>query len=352
MILKYKPEFKSTKKYWEAFWNKEIIDRPVVMVTSPLEGVEQKPHPDYMSGSDGNFDYALKSFEDWAATTFFGGEAIPIFEPSFGPDQFSAFLGAELDFTASKRTSWVHPFVKDWEDVNLTLDESNPNWVKMVNFMTYAGKYSEGKFLISSIDCHSNMDCLRAIRGTENLCMDICDNPNEIERALKQTRALYSPIYEKLYEVGNMKRGTSAWIPFYCEGRFSAIQCDFQCMLSPEDGLRFVIPALEEEASYLDHCIFHYDGKEALRHLDNILAIKEIDAIQWGPGAGQPRTVEWMDLLKKIQSAGKGLWLYDWTTDEIKNYYKELKPAGLAFSINVNSQKEAEDLLEWFRVNT
>ena len=52
----------------------------------------------------------------------------------------------------------------------------------------------------------------------------------------------------------------------------------------------------------------------------------EIDCVQWVPGAGQPRTVEWMDLLQKIQAAGKSVWIYDWTVEEIMAYHKELAP--------------------------
>jgi hypothetical protein len=148
------------------------------------------------------------------------------------------------------------------------------------------------------------------------------------------------------------RRGTTSWIDAYCEGRYNVIQCDFICMLSPRQARRFVIPALEEEANFWDHTIFHYDGPAALAHLDDILAIRGIDVIQWVPGAGQPRTVEWMDLLKKIQQAGKGLWLYDWTVEEIQAVYKDLRPEGLWFSVRVGSEREADQLLNWFRRNT
>jgi hypothetical protein len=353
MELLYKPDFNRAKKYWDAFWNKEIIDRPVVCVTSPKKGMVQKECPPYMNGADGQFGKALQYFEAWASTTYFGGEAIPVFEPTFGPDQFSAFLGAELVMAEDAHTSWAVPFVESWDEINLVLSDSNTVWKKMLGFIGYAAKYSENKFLISTLDYHGNMDCLSAIRSPEKLCYDLYDYPDKVEKVMKQVRNMYVPIYEGVYKAGNMKNtGTSSWIPFYCEGKFTALQCDFQCMLSPDDEKRFVLPALEEEASYLDHSVFHYDGKEALRHLDDILAIDAIDVIQWVPGAGQPRTVEWMDLLVKIQKAKKGLWLYDWTIEEIKMHYRELKPEGLCFSIQASSENEAEDLLEWFKQNT
>ena len=71
--------------------------------------------------------------------------------------------------------------------------------------------------------------------------------------------------------------------------------------------------------------------------------------IQWVPGAGQPRTVEWMDVLQKIQKAGKGLHLYDWHNEEIKRYRKDLKPEGLMFQTWAQTPAEADGLLEFLR---
>ena len=67
------------------------------------------------------------------------------------------------------------------------------------------------------------------------------------------------------------------------------------------------------------------------------------------PGDGQPRTLEWMELLHKIQAAGKGLWLYDWTAEEIKRHFKELKPEKLVFSVDVASEDEAVELLDYLK---
>ncbi len=113
----------------------------------------------------------------------------------------------------------------------------------------------------------------------------------------------------------------------------------------------FAIPAIEYEVNHLKHCVYHYDGKEALGHLDDILAIKGIDVIQWVPGSGNPRSIEWMDLLKRIQKAGKGLWIYDWSAEEIKQHFKELKPEGLLFQVTAGSAEEADGLIGYVKKN-
>jgi len=298
----------------------------------------------------------LDKFEKWANSTYFAGEAIPFLYATFGPDQFSSFFGTELFPADDFSTVWAKPWVKCWNNIDIKLrDGKGGTFDRMIEFIKHAAERGEGKYFVSMIDLHSNMDCLSAMRGPEMLCMDLIDCPEEIDKAMLKVRSYYKTVYEAVYKAGKMdSRGSIGFAPFYTEGKFAVIQCDFLCMLGPEHARRYVIPALEEEAAYLDHCVFHYDGKEALKHLDDILSIKEIDAIQWVPGGGQPRTVEWMDLLKKIQKAGKGLHIYDWTVEEIKYCCKQkvLRPEGLMFDVKVNSPAEADELIEFLSKNT
>lgn len=102
MELQYKPDFSEACKYWDAFWQSEIIDRPCIAIIAPQDGCIRAPAPPYMAGSDGQYEAAVRQFDHWAAITFFGGEAIPFFDDSFGPDQFSTFIGAELDSSKKK----------------------------------------------------------------------------------------------------------------------------------------------------------------------------------------------------------------------------------------------------------
>lgn len=356
MNLIYKPDFDRAKEYWRAYWEKEIIDRPCVCIKAPKgRNLKEEPPRDLIT-SYPSADAMIDKFEKWANSTYFAGEAIPFLYATLGPDQFSSFFGTELFMAEDFSTAWAKPWVTSWSDVDIKLKVEKGSTFNRINeFIKYAAERSEGKYLISMIDLHSNMDCLSAMRGPEMLCMDLVDCPEEIDRAMLKVRSYYKTVYESIYISGKMdSRGSIGFASFYSEGKFAVIQCDFLCMLSPEHARKYVIPALEEEAAYLDHCVFHYDGKEALRHLDDILSIKEIDVIQWVPGAGQPRTIEWIDLLKKMQKAGKGLHLYDWTVEEIKYCCKEriLRPEGLMFEVQVDSTGEAEELLEFLLKNT
>ena len=93
--LKYKENFAETKEYFRAFWEKEVIDRPLIAVKCP-KNPDLKIHPaPYMAGAEkGNYMEVLKIQENYFRNTEFSiGEAIPTFECTFGADQFAAFLG-------------------------------------------------------------------------------------------------------------------------------------------------------------------------------------------------------------------------------------------------------------------
>jgi len=346
-------DFERKKKYFEAFWEKEIIDRPLVRIVAPkkpllpisyLEGVEE-----------GNYLPVLEKFVANIENTWYGGEALPVFECTLGPDQFASFLGGKIEFSKEAQTSWVKPFWdEDYTPESVKFDTSkNSYFSRLMEFIKTAANFADGRFLISMLDMHSNLDAISAARGPENLCMDLLDDPDKVEKVLERVLPLFPKLFDSVSEAGNMdKNGYIGWIFAYSKRKYAVLQCDFSIMISPEMSRRFLVPALEYEASCLEHCIYHYDGPGALSHLDEILGIKQIDVIQWVPGAGQPRTIEWMDLLKKIQKSGKGLHIFDWTIQEIKDHFKELDPRGVMYDVWVESREEGEELLEYLKRNT
>ncbi|MCX6880347.1 MAG: hypothetical protein NTW21_42050 [Verrucomicrobia bacterium] len=66
-----------------------------------------------------------------------------------------------------------------------------------------------------------------------------------------------------------------------------------------------------------------------LRHLDRILAIPEIQAIQWVHGVGEDAPIlQWLPVIRKIQAAGKGV-IVDLQLHELEPFIAAMKPNGL-----------------------
>ncbi len=354
----YKPNFEESKVYWRAFWEREVIDRPLLCVTAPKDGVRPPsaaftPSICFQHCMDGTFDTLLKKYDARAAAMYYGGEAIPQFEITLGPDQYAAFLGAPLLTNDETYTTWAHPIVDDWETFEVAIDKSPGGYYDQIEkFFERGAELMQDRFLLATLDMHSHMDALSALRGPMGLCYDVMDCPEKVHKILDAVRKTYPDIFNMTRDAGKMERsGYTCWAPLYSEESYSVVSCDFACMLSPEQTREFVIPAVEEEAAFLTNSLYHIDGAGALKNLDDILAIERIGAIQWVPGAGQPRTLQWMDVLHKIQDAGKGLWIYDWSIDEIKAHFRDLKPEGLVFTIGCRSQKEADDLIRYVKTH-
>ncbi len=73
-------------------------------------------------------------------------------------------------------------------------------------------------------------------------------------------------------------------IPFYEAMHIPS--CDLGAMISNAMFRGFALPMIREEVKRFRHNIFHLDGRGVAVHLHDILAIEEVQAIQWVQGAG------------------------------------------------------------------
>ena len=137
---------------------------------------------------------------------------------------------------------------------------------------------------------------------------------------------------------------SSGWLPTWSTGRANVIQCDFIALISPEMFERHFLHELVVQARWLDRTIYHLDGPDCIRHLDLLLTIPEIRAIQWVPGAGAPPMPHWIPLLKRIQAAGRGLHLLT-EPEHVETLLRELSPKGLMVQTSVESEEEAREMV-------
>jgi len=102
-------------------------------------------------------------------------------------------------------------------------------------------------------------------------------------------RSLY--LSEKLKAAG---QPITSWTPLVSDGRYYIPSNDFSIMVSKAMYDDVFLPGIRRECQFLDHSIYHLDGPGALRHLDSLLAIPELDALQWVFGAGNEGFSRWV----------------------------------------------------------
>lgn len=353
--LLYQPNFCEITHRFQAFWNRSNA-RPLVWAEvpkDPSQPIARADHPltlRYYRATRGEWKQHMACIDHWLENTLFMGEAIPFYAPDFGPDQFAAFLGASLEYSdTNPETNWVEPILENLEGYEPVLDETNKIWVGVRQYAAALAEHASGRYLIGACDLHSNIDALSALRYPSNLCMDLMDCPEQVERISAAIRKLYLPIYEALYQASGFtaQTGTLGWGPFWTPGRFAVVQCDFSCMVSNDDFRQHMLPGIEEEAAYLDRCMYHLDGPGALRHLDDVLSVKDIDVLQWVSGAGQKPMWQWTEVLKKGLAAGKALHIYDITAEQVKQVHAELKSPNCLYQLNASTAQEVEELIRW-----
>lgn len=343
------------KKYYEAWWNFDVLDKVPLLVTAPRDGCQSKQIPggtiEDRLDKEKNIDYAEKQIQN----TFYAGVAFPCYWPNFGTDVFSAYMGAKLKFSplgSSSPASWVEwnkPVLKNYSDLSmLQIKEDNFYWQKTKDFTSYALKRSQGKYLVGITDIHGGMDVLAVLRGgPQQLCMDLVDNPDGVKRAMKFIWESWHKVYGESYQIiAKTQEGTCSWISLWSPRKNYPVQNDFTCLISSSMYKKFFLEEIVNEINYLDYSIYHLDGPDALKHLDMLLEIPSLNAIQWVPGSGLMKEgiAKWVPIYKKIQAKKKSIIVYA-RPEEIDFVLKNLSPEGLLISTSCPSEKEAKRLL-------
>ena len=337
-----------SQKRYEAFFQGEIHDRPPVWFTFGIANQtgERPESKTYASHRERWLDYENRSA--WANysidNTEYYSDAFPTVFPNLGPEIFSAICGCAYEFGPD--TTWTEPCILNWEkDADkAVVSRSNEYFTAIDSYIRELLKYSKDKFAVGFTDFHAGGDHLAALRDPETLCLDLYDCPELVKKKLGESYVEYHKMYEYFYNMTTLEgEPVTSWTPLVVHGRFNVVQNDFSCMISAKMFEEFFLEGITDECGKLDRSIFHLDGPDCIKHLDMLLEIKKLNAVQWVCGAGNEGFMRWVDLYKKIQAAKKGVQLWI-DIRELDDVIANLKPDGLWFSgIGGVSNKEQAD---------
>ncbi len=332
----------------EAWWEGEILDRPTIQVTAPKANPKPLPAKHHANLRDRWLDagYVVECAAVNCANTYWGGEILPFFWPNLGPDVQAACMGVELEF--GDETSWSKPVITDLDHLPpLEIDPDNTYTRTLLEMTRLSLEMGQGKFLTGHTDLHPDADLLAALRGPEQLCIDLATRPEKVQELVTRVRSSFFTLYE-LQRNLMLSAGqtlTTSWLPLFTGGRYYIPSNDFSCMISKKDFRRFFLPQIEEQAEWLDRSIYHLDGPGALRHLDSLLEIEALDAVQYVWGAGKGKATDWIPTFQRIQDAGKNLWI-PIEPEELDTMMAALHPEGVMLAAWASNVEEADALIE------
>ncbi len=332
MGLEQIPDWEQRLARQDAFWQREIIDRPVVHMTIPKQP-PARPYPRsrHASARDRWLDpgYCAEHALATVMNTDYLGDALPRVSPDLGPDLFSAFFGCELSF--DDETSWSRPNLLEWSKVDdVRFSTENAYWKAIVEITDALLEAGRGRFYTAFPDLHAGADAIAAFRDPMQLNLDLKDDPDAVSSLLACVTDTYLWVYDFFYErLTNAGQALCTWASQVSARRWFIPQCDFSCMISPKMFQDFFLPHLVRELRHYEVSIYHLDGPGALKHLDALLGIPELTAIQWVYGAGNGRCSDWLPIYQRIQEAGKGLELRHLEMDELDLFIEHLRPQGV-----------------------
>lgn len=269
----------------------------------------------------------------------------PVANTHLGPGSLAAILGAKLD--PGEDTIWIRQ--NPGHENKLELDEDNPWWRLHLDLLRACKKNAAGKYFVGCPDLVEGLDVLASLRGTDRVMTDMLMQPEVLKEELAQVNRVYFEVFDRIYDI-IQEEGEMAFCYFslWGTGTVSKLQSDISVMISEADFRQFALPYFEEQCRKIDFTLYHLDGVDAIRHLDAVLEIPQLNAVQWTPGYGEPQggDPKWYGLYRKILEAGKSLMPCWVRVEELKSLLDNVGAEGLNILMDFKTEKDIEAALK------
>lgn len=357
--MDFKPGLEQALNRLLAFWECENDDRACVSVKAPkIRGMNISPFlneidfrgdahalVDYWTNPETILKNRLYKFEN----TFFGGEALPAIFQNYGTSGHCNYFGARPNY--GQDTIWFDPVLEELSPDALRYREDILE--QHLAIARYLCSHAQGRYFVGMPDSCGTLDALCHLYGSENVLFGFTEEPENIKQAVKTINRGWGNSCERFYQTSHDNCGGSvhAWMDLWAPGRVMQMQCDLSVMISPEMYEEFVLPELQEQIQWIDYPVYHFDGIEQTRHLDYILSLEKLKAVQWTYVAGQLSAGHFIGTLQRIQAAGKGLVVMA-PKEDLPVLLENLSCKGLYLHCEAEDEEEAREILRFVEKNS
>ncbi len=381
---RYYDHWAATRQKWINYWKHQNTGRPVMTVIARKPEVEHLSDGTPQDGGylgqicQGNYyglpeDLKWKDMEDkyqdperivaryrqFCETHEFLAESFPNLNIDFGPGSLASYLGSDIGF--KEDTVWFIPspdYQDGWEGApKLEFDPENEWLLKHLRLAKECRRLAGDDFFVDMPDLMENIDTLASLRGAQDTLYDLLDEPQAVEERIKEIDRIYFEYYDRFYDIIHDHEGGNAYTVFqiWGPGKTVKLQCDFSAMMSPDDFRAYIQPSLRQQAAKADCVLYHLDGPDAIKHMDALMEIEGIDALQWTSGdAGPDGTLpDWDVIYDKAILAGKSIWVKVYSgefEDWLKNVDRVVQKYGshsLYLMFPEMSMEQAQRLLKY-----
>ena len=345
-----KNKFATQLEAYEKFWDREKLTRPILNV-SAFEGEPFKA-PESLEQKWLDENYIVESAVYKHQNSYYTAEGVPFLFTNLGPGCLAGCIGGSYELDG--KTIWYErdPIIEDWESPpDIKLDLESNIWKAIERIQDKAFLHPEINTSIT--DLGGVLDIICSLRGTENMLYDLYDYPDEVKAFTKVVTDLWFKAFDLQKEkIRSSGQPYNNWMNVPSSKPWYPLQCDFSYMISPQQFEEFVLPHITEQVNYMERSVYHLDGVGEIPHLDMLLDIEGLTAIQWVPGAGQAPIWDerWFPMYKKIQDKKKNLVLMGgisaMNTEASERLIKSLDPTGVFISYSTDTKDKADRMVE------
>ncbi len=325
-----KPEEKKARAHLEAFWNRSSLGRPAMnaFTLDPSHRPKDVTPQEDRKLRDLDADYYAHTAVDNVKGGLFLTEKFPTFHINPGSGLAMLAILAGYDYEYHGNTAWIQ------ENPGL-LETEPPEWnpksekaQKLEDCYRKAGEALGDMGFVSSPNLLDPITVLSQMAGAENMAMGLLTQPERVDIWIEWLTEIYLYTFEHFSDIAGAYDSEVFFGPV-APGPATALQCDFSVMLSPDDFARIVMPRLSLMAERMPMTLYHLDGVEQMRFLDQLATIPQLRGIQWNPQTDYFKPSRHLNDLKAIRDKGMVLYLAVESVEEAVIVTRELGPDGL-----------------------
>ncbi len=339
-----------TKARYTAFWDRAETDRACIYTWGIRTGGPGYPGPSSIEQRWMDAEYRAGAAKNGAENIRYFLEGFPTATTDIGPGSLAAML---TDFyRLSWDTVWFEPdpaYIEDWDSCpEIRLNTDSDVYVATDRIIDSHLKNSE-LYVTDMTDIGGTYDIMASMRGTSNLLYDMYEYPDEVKALRDKVAPIWADYFrhvvKKLFDVQGCM---ASWIPIWSDQPYYTLQCDYSAMLSPEMFREFILPDLQSQTELMPRSLYHLDGPNEIRHLDMLLSMPRLNAIQWVSGPG-PNSSDpcWYDMFRQVQKAGKGLIINEHVPmDRLESLFRNISQRGLYVITSCGSEQEEKEIID------
>jgi len=329
--LSYCRDWPRVAQRYEAWWAHDVTDRPLFtgsVNTNPSRRITRRV--DLIDQPELWMETKLQDLAQIRRV----GDSLPFIRVEM--PVLANMLHSKTEYSLTEDTVWTWPTIQD--------DWSNrPEWIwhdddpllgTMRRLTRMVSADAVGRYLVGSAGIGMGGDNLVGMRGSAALCMDLIDQPENVVAAIDAYYPLWLGLLREFYNITSAAGAglMHPTVPVWSSRPYVSVQCDFSYMISTRHFRAIFLPEVVRQAATVGRAVFHLDGPGVANHVDAILDVPEIEAIQWVPGDGMESILPWIPMLQKIQRRGRSLQVIC-PPDDLDAVCEALKPEGLMMTV-------------------